>query len=208
MIRIDHLEQGSPEWLAARCGIPTASEFGNIITPEGRKSGAFDGYLNRLAQEAITGQPAEHIQTGWMARGNRLEQEARQWYEIIHWRRVETTGIVYRDDRRDCAASPDALMPDLRRGLEIKSPKISTFAEWSLRKRMPMEHRPQVQGNLLITGYESWDFMAYHPRFQPWIVTVEPDPKYQKILTGLLNRFIEKLAERIDRLRQREGGLQ
>jgi hypothetical protein len=34
MIILD-LEQGTPEWLQARLGIPTASNFGNIITPTG-----------------------------------------------------------------------------------------------------------------------------------------------------------------------------
>lgn len=34
-------EQGTEEWLAARCGIPTATGISNIVTPTGKKSGSY-----------------------------------------------------------------------------------------------------------------------------------------------------------------------
>jgi hypothetical protein len=34
--------QGSPEWLEARLGIPTASEFDKIITPTGKPSTQYE----------------------------------------------------------------------------------------------------------------------------------------------------------------------
>ena len=37
MIVLDH-DQGSIEWIEARLGIPTASEFSRIITPTGKLS--------------------------------------------------------------------------------------------------------------------------------------------------------------------------
>jgi hypothetical protein len=54
MIILDH-EQGSPEWLAARLGKPSASCFSRLITNSGKPSSSADGYINELIAERLTG---------------------------------------------------------------------------------------------------------------------------------------------------------
>ena len=51
MIEIINCDQGTPEWFAARVGIPTASRFSDILAKgEGKTRGR---YLRDLAAEII-----------------------------------------------------------------------------------------------------------------------------------------------------------
>ena len=54
------MEQRSPEWIAARVGIPTASSFDRIITKTGKASSAAQGYIEDLVAEYFGG----HYQDG------------------------------------------------------------------------------------------------------------------------------------------------
>ena len=58
MIALD-LQQGSAEWVKARLGIPTASQFSRIITSTGKLSGQADGYMHELLAESLLGEPAD-----------------------------------------------------------------------------------------------------------------------------------------------------
>ena len=82
MIILDH-EQGSPEWLAARLGKPSASSFSKLITKTGKPSSSADGYIDELIAERITGKSEPFHVTEWMERGTALEPEAREAYELI-----------------------------------------------------------------------------------------------------------------------------
>jgi hypothetical protein len=70
MMQIIECEQGSPEWFAARAGIPTASEFHTVMAvgPKGGKSVTRVDYLNKLAGEILTGEPmASYSNETWSA---------------------------------------------------------------------------------------------------------------------------------------------
>ena len=54
MIILDH-EQGTEEWLAARLGRPSASNFGKLITVSGKPSTSAVGYINQLIAERFVG---------------------------------------------------------------------------------------------------------------------------------------------------------
>ena len=82
MITVDCI-QGEPEWFMARLGIPTASEFGKIITPAKMEpSRSADTYINKLVAEWLRGKPDESFQSDWMKRGLAVEEEARDFYTI------------------------------------------------------------------------------------------------------------------------------
>src|ERR1700743_3405271 len=86
MIEIFDCEQNSPEWFAARAGIPTASEFKTIV---GVKKDAKDKltrqkYMRKLAGEIMTGEVVEGFKNGHMDRGHAMEDEARNHYALIH----------------------------------------------------------------------------------------------------------------------------
>lgn len=189
------VDQGSPEWFAARAGIPTASRFDQLITAKTAKpSASADRYLAELLVERLTGQPYETWDgTLWMARGTEMQAEASALYELR--RNVETraAGLCYRDERRDCACSPDRLVGD-DGGVEIKCPSPAVHVQYLLANACPDEYRAQVQGSMLITGRPWWDFVSYHPDLPPLIVRCEPDPDYQAQLRQILDRFIARLA--------------
>ena len=59
-------EQGSREWIEARLGIPTASQFSRIVTPTGQAIKARDGYLAELLCEWVMGeQMTDFKANGW-----------------------------------------------------------------------------------------------------------------------------------------------
>ena len=49
--------QGTQEWIDARLGIPSASNYSKLITTKGKRSTSFDGYCMGLAAEVLTGKP-------------------------------------------------------------------------------------------------------------------------------------------------------
>ena len=76
------LQQQTPEWFAARCGVPSASNFDKIVTTKGEPSKQAQKYLWQLAGERVTGKQEESFTSGHMQRGIELEAEARQFYEL------------------------------------------------------------------------------------------------------------------------------
>lgn len=97
-MKIIDCPQNSTEWLMARLGIPTASQFFRIITPGGKPSSASDKYLAELLVEWQFGSPQESPDTPWMTRGHDLEEEAAGWFAFETGLDVERVGFVLRDD--------------------------------------------------------------------------------------------------------------
>lgn len=196
MIRVDGLIQGQDDWFKARLGIPTASMYSKIITPTGKPSSESDSYMNKLVAEYVTGEVDSGFKNDWMKRGNELEPDARAMYSFLEDVKVEETGIVYKDEERLIACSPDGLIAGRNGGLEIKCPKASTFVSYVLANELPPIYKPQVQGSLYVTGCDYWDFMAYHPDFKPFLYRVLPDPVFIKTFEILSDKFIEKMLDK------------
>ena len=80
----NELEQGTDEWLQARCGIVTASTMRNLVTSAGKvaDNDTSRGFIRQLATERIIGVPEFTYPTRPMQRGNLLEPHARELYEI------------------------------------------------------------------------------------------------------------------------------
>ena len=192
MIILDNLEQGSEEWLMARSGIPTASNFKKIISSTGKASTSAKGYMNELLAEFVAGKTYAMEPTEWMQRGTELEEEARTAYSFITDNEVQEVGLIYQDESRLVSCSPDGLIGE-DGGLEIKCPKHSTHVGYLLGGEVPAEHFVQVQGCLYVTGRKWWDFMSYHPDFDPLIVRVERDEKFMGSLSVELARFVDKM---------------
>ena len=84
-MKIFDVEQGSPEWFAVKCGIPSASNFDKLLMIDGKPSKQRTKYLYQLAGETVTGiaEDAYHYQSSAMLRGIEIEAEARQMYQLI-----------------------------------------------------------------------------------------------------------------------------
>ena len=63
-MKIIECDQGTPEWWAARCGIPTASQFSKIITPvKGEPSTSWLDYACQLIADIAMGGPPEGVES-------------------------------------------------------------------------------------------------------------------------------------------------
>ena len=187
--------QGSEEWLSARLGIPTATGFENIVTATGKKSASYIKYMAELIEESILG-GGDTFKSGFMERGNQLEPQARAAYEFLTGNDVIQVGGVYLNENRDVMVSPDGLIPSLKKGLEIKCPKMSTHIRYLLEGGVPAEYVIQVQANLWVTGYETWDFVSYCPEYQKqtlYLFTAARDKKLMKAFDEHIQQFVKTL---------------
>lgn len=189
MIVLD-LQQGSAEWVKARLGIPTASQFGRIITATGKMSGQAEGYMHELLAESLLGEPADSFSSGFMVRGSDQEQEAIRLYEFQREVDVERVGFCLLDNRR-AGCSPDGLVgPD--GGIEIKCPAAKTHVGYLLGSP-DKDYKTQVQGNLWITERKWWDIFSFNPFMAPAIVRCYRDEDFIKSIAFWLDEFMDKL---------------
>ena len=196
---LDHI-QGSEEWFAARCGIPTSSNFDKILTTKGVVSKQREKYLYRLAGEKITGKSEETYRNDAMLRGQEMEAEARALYELMTGSKVEQVGLCITEEPTVYGASPDGLVG--KDGLlEIKSPLISTHVGYLLNKELPMDYYQQLQGQLLVTGRKWVDFFSYYPAMKPLLIRVEPDKVFLKALKVELEIFAKELDELVEKIK-------
>lgn len=191
MIRLD-VEQGSPEWIAVRLGIPTASQFNRIMTAKTHKpSSAQEDYVCELIAERILKQSLDPFVSDWMERGAELEPMAVAYYEMQTDREVEKVGHCLTDDR-SAGCSPDGLVGD-DGGLEIKCPAAKTHISYMIGGKHHAKYLHQVQGGLWITGREWWDFLSFHPELPPVLKRFHRDEEYIGDLAECVNGFCERL---------------
>lgn len=201
---VSMVEQGSHEWLAERAGKVSASKFGLILTPGGKKTTGETRtkYLCQLAGERISGQPEESFQSEWMARGNEIEPLARDHFERKTGLFVAQVGMVYLDDKRTISCSPDGMIGD-DSGLEIKCPKLSTHIGYLRGDALPTTYIPQVQGSMMVTGRDTWNFLSFHPLVVELHKLVERDVKYCAILREAVEEFDAEVYALVERLLNR-----
>ena len=199
MIILDH-EQGSPEWLAARLGKPSASMFSKLITATGKPSSSADGYINQLIAERLTGQSEPFYVTEWMARGTELEPEAREAYEFISGNDVIETGFIL-DTGFEYGCSPDGLITD-QGGLEIKCPAPQTMVSYLRDNQVGVKkYWQQIQGCMWISQRKWWDFFAYHPEMPHVLVRVERDEEYIAKLAIEVQGAVAEILNQVEKLK-------
>lgn len=201
MIALD-MPQGSAAWLAARCGLPTASQFDRLITAaKMQPSTQATGYRNQLLAEWLLGASLDdEVSTQFMRRGEELEEGAFRFYEMRQDLDVQPVGFVLRDDRR-AGCSPDGLIGTVG-GLELKCPGPAGHVGYLL-DGMDPKYKAQVQGCLLICEREWWDWMSYHPTLPPVLVRCYRDEPFIKALSGILDAFCDHLDAMKEELKSR-----
>lgn len=190
-MKIINVDQRSPEWYAARLGVPSASNFAKVITPGGKKSTQVESYLNRLVADIVTGKSDQQEPNEAMQRGTELEPEARAYYELIMGP-VEEVGFCIHHDGFGC--SPDGMVGD-EGLLEIKCPLAHTQVEYLRECTIPSIYIPQVQGQLLVTGRKWCDFLSYHPDMKPLLVRVERDEAFIATLHEALKDLVARVKD-------------
>lgn len=148
-IEILDCEQGTPEWLQARMGMPTASMFGAVMAKgEGKTRRS---YMLKLAGEIITGEPVETYSNDDMERGKVAEPELLERYIFQTEAKVRRVGFVRNGTK---GWSPDGLIGD-DGALEIKSAAPHMLLEILDSGQPPTKHTPQCQGGLWV-GERKW----------------------------------------------------
>jgi len=197
----EDLGQGTPEWLAARCGIVTASVVGQLITPKTVKPAAND-YSRALAvtltAERITGHVEPIHENQDMLRGTLDEPFARDKY-AEHYAPVEEIGFMVRDDWGfRLGYSPDGLVGE--DGLiEIKSRRQKKHLATILADEVPLENMAQCQAGLLVSGREWLDYVSFCSGMPLYVKRVTPDPKWQAAIIDAVAAFEEASADMVTR---------
>lgn len=199
-MKIIECEQRSPEWFAARLGIPTASAFKSIITPGGERSKSADGYANELLAEILAGEQLESFESPWMTRGREFEEEAAQAYGMITERKLLKVGFVTNDDGT-MGCSPDRLVDDDGL-LEVKVPSPANHVHYLLTRKLDRDYFPQLQGQLYVTGRQWVDWMSYHSKLPPCIIRVYRNDEYIAALDQFMGYFLEGLKVKCERMRE------
>lgn len=156
--------QGSAEWFEQRRGKVTASRIADLMAKT--KSGyaaSRQNYLMQLLCERLTGKVEESYKSEAMKRGNELEPEARNWYQIETGEVVEQVSFIDHPHINFAGASPDGLVGN--DGLiEIKCPNTATHIE-TLRTKQPSDrYYKQMQWQMAVTGRKWCDFVSFDNR--------------------------------------------
>jgi hypothetical protein len=207
-VKLIECEQRSAAWFDARLGHPTASSFGEIVSPTGKaRTGVGPRkYLLSLLGERLTRQPARGFETPAMARGTELEGAARAWYEFTTGASVREVGFIM-DDSARWGCSPDGIGDGF--GLEIKCPLLPTFLDILESGEMPDAHTMQVQACLWITGLPRWDYCVWTDAdgLVPIVIPCFPDPKIHAAFDEILPAFCAEIDASEARLRAAGHGL-
>lgn len=203
------LVQGSNEWLALRSQYPTASEFDQLVSPAKLKVRAgktIASYVATKLAEKWLGSPLQGFSSGQMDQGSIRETEAWPWYALEYERELTRPGFIVSADGR-CGCSPDAIVEADRFGLEIKCPDADTHVGYLLEGGLPPQYKTQVQGSMLVTGWDSWTFLSYHPRFAQLVVDVPRDETIIEALREGLETFWRFFDDGWARLIEANGGV-
>lgn len=194
----EELEQGTHEWLQARCGLLTASVIGQLITPKTVKVADNDtsrGLVATLAAERITRHVEDTHQSWAMLRGTLDEPFAREAYAKQQGVQVNEVGFMIRDyGGYSIGYSPDGLVGD--DGLiEIKSRDQRIQLQTILRDEVPASNMAQLQTGLLVKDAAWIDYVSYCGGMPLYIKRVYPDPKWQDAIHEAAARFEQAAAD-------------
>lgn len=185
-------KQGSPEWLKLRLGIPTASEFDALVSPEWkiRTGQGPQTYLIRKLCEKVLGFAQDDGSSFAMNQGSIIEGEALPYLAFVHDIKAERVGFCTTDDGR-IGCSPDGLVGE-EGGVEIKCPQPEQHLGYLLAGEVPKQYLAQVHGSMFVTGRKWWWFMSYSRQFPPLILRVERDEKIQDAFRGAFKTFFQQ----------------
>lgn len=207
------VEQNTPEWHLARSGMPTASEFDTVLSTERTKGrGGLSEYRRKLVGERITGQCISIWEGNkHTERGHEMEGQARDGYALLTDSVIKRVGFARRKlNGRWIGASPDSEIMQTgevvfvgKKGLEVKTKLPHLLIECHEDGVLPTKHKPQVQGIMLVAGWDEMDFTAYWPGLPQFIINVKRDEAYLSELCQELDKFndsVDALEKRIREL--------
>jgi hypothetical protein len=223
MVIHEQFEQGSQQWMDARCGLISASEVKLILNPPPKEETRVkkDGspykqrewnivadddacrkHLYELAAQRITKFVEPIFQTFDMIRGQNDEAEARAQY-AERFGPVRQVGLITNDKWGfTLAYSPDGLPideSDGRGGIEIKSRKqkyqVQTIVEYAQTGAIPAEFIMQHQHGMLVAELDWIDFCSFSAKLPMSVIRVHPDEQIQAAILEAAEAAEAKIAQ-------------
>lgn len=193
------LVQGTDEWLAARCGILTASEMKLVMTPA-LKTASNDkerSHLFELAAQRITRYVEPHYISDDMLRGYNDEQLAKAYYSE-KYAEVKDVGFITNDKFGfTLGYSPDGLVGDI--GLiEVKSRRAKYQIETITTKQVPTEYYLQLQTGLLVSERSWIDFISYSGGLPMITMRVFPDERVKEAITSTAKECEDRILKKME----------
>lgn len=211
-----HCVDGSanPEWLDARAGLFTGSDFHQYMPL------LKTGKLSETAKKALYKKVLENygyrfntFQTPEMLIGIEREPTAREAYSFIYGKQIEEVGFVDLE-KYHAGCSPDGVIYEdyptfdgsycgkrISEIVEIKCPSVETFVSYLDDEFMKPEYETQMQFNMFVTGADVCHFVVYHPDFNLIVRDVEKNPEIQ----DKIKKVLEELSVVYDDLDSKVG---
>lgn len=201
-MKILKCDQGTDEWLAARRGLPTASEFAPFMlkaTTAAAKA-ARAKYICEKLTEAMPDDELEakakareeaYLQRDpWITRGKVLEPAARRVLSKRIGKQIVEVGLCIHDSGM-FGGSPDGLVigddgDSWVAGCEIKCHNRKRHLADLLAGKLPADHVFQVHGGMAITGLREWHYFGFHQALPSLHVVTPWDDFTSELRDGLL----------------------
>ena len=198
-VQVFDCTQGTPEWFAARCGIPTASQFATVMASGrgGSESLTRRKYMLTLAGEILTETVQDGYSNAHMDRGHAMEPEARNLYAFASGLDPVQVGFIRNGN---AGASPDSLVGDDGL-LEIKTKLPHLQIECLLKNELPAEHAKQVHGQMWIADRQWCDFVSYWPGLPLFCIRVNRDDALIQKISDEVDYFNLELAKLVEQIR-------
>jgi putative phage-type endonuclease len=203
--------QGSPEWLAQRVGLLTASRVANALATtktgesEKRKSLKLELIGERLSKVA------EDIFVNYaMRRGSELEPVAREVYRQRTGNEVTEVGLCLHDDIEWFGASLDGIVDGFTGGgiIEIKCPmSTAKHVETLISQEIPEAHKTQIMAQLIVSDRVWADYVSYDDRmpegYDLCVIRYEPSEAERCTMINKVITFLDETNEMYEALKWR-----
>lgn len=165
-----NVQQQTPEWFKLRSEHPLTASNGTAIATGGAglETLCWTATAERLSKGVV-----EHYSNKDTDRGNELEPQARELYELETGNTVEVVGFITNDKvSKVGGCSPDGLVNDDGM-LEIKCPAdvkyLKMVADYKSTGTFEIEngYMAQMQMQMLFAERKWNDYMVYNPNFSP-----------------------------------------
>jgi len=199
------MEQGSPEWFAARLGKVTASKIADVCAKTASGWGASRAnYAAQLICERLTGETAGSFSNAAMQWGTDTEPQARAAYEFLTNREVIEIAMVQHPSIKMSSASPDGLVSGDGM-VEIKCPASATHINTLMKEKIPGKYILQMQWQMACAERLWSDFVSFDPRLpielQMWVQRVPRDDDKIAELEQIVREFLAEIDATVETLR-------
>lgn len=210
-IKYNDYLQGTEEWYLARCGLITASEVKNILTPKLKI--ANNDKVRANLYELVAQRYSKFVEPSYindaMERGYQDEVKARIIYQDTYSpdEGVKEMGFITNDKWGfTIGYSPDGLVGD--NGLiEIKSRCQKYQVQTIIENQVPEEHIIQVQTALLVSERKWLDYISFCAGLPMFIIKVYPDKEIQEKIIEACIDFENKAKSLLAILKHNTAGL-